>query len=374
MPCVADRHRDGVSRRVRESLRVDRLSRTSPRTAMTTRSQLATDPTPGLTLAGVAGGRGAPLVCLHGLTATRRYVLQGSRAAGPLGRRLVVAYDARGHGESSPPPTTSTATPSWWPTSRACWTTAASTGACWPAARWAPPRPWRSPWTSPAGWTRWCRSRPPTTAQARTGVVVAGELGRARRRAWTPATSTRSWQLTGVDELPERFRDSARTGRAPARRAPRAPRGRGRGAAPGAALGGLRRPGPAGGGGRAGAGGGQPRRRRPRAPAGRGRASTRAGCPARELVVEDEGEPPLAWQGARLRARSPAFLRVELLVERGARCARSSRPPGRPPSSPGSCPSTAAPARARRPARPGARSGGGCPRGPRRTAASSTGR
>jgi pimeloyl-ACP methyl ester carboxylesterase len=40
-------------------------------------------------------------VLLHGLTATRRYVVMGSRALQRSGRR-VVAYDARGHGASSP--------------------------------------------------------------------------------------------------------------------------------------------------------------------------------------------------------------------------------------------------------------------------------
>jgi pimeloyl-ACP methyl ester carboxylesterase len=49
-------------------------------------------------------GRAAPsLVLLHGLTATRRYVLMGSRYLERSGFR-VVAYDARGHGESSPAP------------------------------------------------------------------------------------------------------------------------------------------------------------------------------------------------------------------------------------------------------------------------------
>ena len=44
-------------------------------------------------------GEGAAIVLLHGLTATRRYVLQGSRHLLGRGYRLV-AYDARGHGES----------------------------------------------------------------------------------------------------------------------------------------------------------------------------------------------------------------------------------------------------------------------------------
>jgi pimeloyl-ACP methyl ester carboxylesterase len=46
-------------------------------------------------------GDGAPIVLLHGLTATRRYVVMGSSALARAGHR-VVAYDARGHGESDP--------------------------------------------------------------------------------------------------------------------------------------------------------------------------------------------------------------------------------------------------------------------------------
>lgn len=44
---------------------------------------------------------GTPIVLLHGLTATRRYVVMGSKALERGGFR-VVAYDARGHGRSSP--------------------------------------------------------------------------------------------------------------------------------------------------------------------------------------------------------------------------------------------------------------------------------
>ena len=44
-------------------------------------------------------GEGRALVLLHGLTATRRYVLQGSRHLLGRGYRLV-SYDARGHGET----------------------------------------------------------------------------------------------------------------------------------------------------------------------------------------------------------------------------------------------------------------------------------
>ncbi len=44
---------------------------------------------------------GVPVVLLHGLTATRRYVVMGSKALERGGHR-VIAYDARGHGRSSP--------------------------------------------------------------------------------------------------------------------------------------------------------------------------------------------------------------------------------------------------------------------------------
>jgi pimeloyl-ACP methyl ester carboxylesterase len=55
----------------------------------------------GAVLAGEEAGGGVPVVLLHGLTATRRYVVMGSRALERSGHR-VVSYDARGHGRSSP--------------------------------------------------------------------------------------------------------------------------------------------------------------------------------------------------------------------------------------------------------------------------------
>jgi pimeloyl-ACP methyl ester carboxylesterase len=57
----------------------------------------------GVTLAGEEAGEGTPVVLLHGLTATRRYVVMGSRALERSGHH-VVAYDARGHGASGPAP------------------------------------------------------------------------------------------------------------------------------------------------------------------------------------------------------------------------------------------------------------------------------
>jgi len=46
-------------------------------------------------------GEGTPVVLLHGLTATHRYVVMGSKALERSGHR-VIAYDARGHGQSDP--------------------------------------------------------------------------------------------------------------------------------------------------------------------------------------------------------------------------------------------------------------------------------
>jgi pimeloyl-ACP methyl ester carboxylesterase len=57
----------------------------------------------GVTLAALESGAGTPVVLLHGLTATRRYVVMGSRTLERSGHR-VIAYDARGHGRSSPAP------------------------------------------------------------------------------------------------------------------------------------------------------------------------------------------------------------------------------------------------------------------------------
>jgi len=54
-------------------------------------------------LQGESAGEGPPAVLCHGITATRRYVLHGSKALARAGYE-VVTYDARGHGESDPAP------------------------------------------------------------------------------------------------------------------------------------------------------------------------------------------------------------------------------------------------------------------------------
>ena len=57
----------------------------------------------GVRLSGEQSGQGAPIVLLHGLTATRRYVVMGSRALERSGHRTI-SYDARGHGHSGAAP------------------------------------------------------------------------------------------------------------------------------------------------------------------------------------------------------------------------------------------------------------------------------
>ncbi|HTT94944.1 MAG TPA: alpha/beta fold hydrolase [Solirubrobacterales bacterium] len=64
-------------------------------------AEFAVGPAP--VLRGTAAGEGSPIVLCHGLTASRRYVVHGSRALERGGHR-VITYDARGHGESDPAP------------------------------------------------------------------------------------------------------------------------------------------------------------------------------------------------------------------------------------------------------------------------------
>jgi pimeloyl-ACP methyl ester carboxylesterase len=58
----------------------------------------------GVQLDGERRGEGDPIVLLHGLSATRRYVVMGSSTLERSGKRTIY-YDARGHGQSSAAPT-----------------------------------------------------------------------------------------------------------------------------------------------------------------------------------------------------------------------------------------------------------------------------
>src|SRR6202000_511575 len=64
-------------------------------------AEFAVGPAP--VLRGAAAGEGTPIVLCHGLTASRRYVVHGSRLLEREGHR-VITYDARGHGESDAAP------------------------------------------------------------------------------------------------------------------------------------------------------------------------------------------------------------------------------------------------------------------------------
>jgi pimeloyl-ACP methyl ester carboxylesterase len=74
-----------------------------PPQAQADRRELSVVTDDGITLAGEESGAGPAIVLLHGLTATRRYVVMGSRTLERSGYR-VIAYDARGHGRSQPAP------------------------------------------------------------------------------------------------------------------------------------------------------------------------------------------------------------------------------------------------------------------------------
>ena len=127
------------------------------------------------------------MVLLHGLTATRRYVVMGSRALERDGHR-VVAYDARGHGRSSPAPEPGRLRlrARWPPTCSPCSTTAASTARCWPAPRWAPTRSCASRSTTATAWRASSSSRPPSSPddedEARAPGALGPALGGAARR------------------------------------------------------------------------------------------------------------------------------------------------------------------------------------------------
>jgi len=166
-------------------------------------------PLPGLRLDGECEGHGRPIVLLHGLTATRRYVVQGSRLLARAGN-TVVGFDARGHGRSSPAPDGSYEYADLVTDLGAvldqleigtCVLVGSSMGAA-TAAAFALAHPSRvdsvvqitpaypgAPYTDPEALSIW---------DARAAALDAGDIDRFVA-------------LTGADAVPERFREATRT-------------------------------------------------------------------------------------------------------------------------------------------------------------------
>lgn len=73
----------------------------TPRADAASLEPLAFSVAGGGALVGERMGEGRPIILAHGLTATRRYVVQGSKVLARSGF-TTIAYDARGHGQSDP--------------------------------------------------------------------------------------------------------------------------------------------------------------------------------------------------------------------------------------------------------------------------------
>ena len=243
------------------------------------------------------GGEGTPVVLLHGLTATRRYVVMGSRALERDGHR-VVAYDARGHGASSTgaePGRLRLRDARRRPARRAR-RPRDRPRACWPAPRWARTRSCASrsttPTASPASWSITPAFDPDDADEERGSTA-----GTRSRRACARAAWRASSRPTATPRSPEQLARHDRPRAAPAARRARAPRGARRRAARRAALAPVR------GLGRAGRARRCPRWSSPAAtrptPSTRTRSAsaTRRRSRAPACVSEEPGSSPLAWQG-----------------------------------------------------------------------------
>ena len=92
----------------------------------------------------------------HGITATRHSVVHGSRRLERAGH-TVIAYDARGHGESDPAPAgEGYGYPELMGDLGAVIEEQVGGGpVCWPATRWAPTRPSALPWSFPIASPAW---------------------------------------------------------------------------------------------------------------------------------------------------------------------------------------------------------------------------
>ena len=305
---------------------------------------------------------------LHGLTATRRYVVMGSRQLPKHGYRLI-GYDARGHGESDPAPQRSAyeyadlagdlaAVLDHHGIERAAVAGAsmgAHTGLAFALAH--PERVSALVTITPAfdgtdregefeGWDALAD-----------GMEQGGVEG--FMQAWRPNVDER-WLETATLVTRQRLsRHLHPQAVADALRV--VPRSR-----PFESLDQLESLEVPGAGGR------EPGRVGSRSPV-RGGGGVRAqAAPGRAGRWRSRASRRSPGRAGSSRTRSP----TSSAATRRARCraARWSRPPGPRPRSPGSCPSRAARGRARRPARRAARSGGGCPRAGSRTGACTSAR
>ena len=273
-----------------------------------------------MTLAGDDAGEGTPVVLLHGLTATRRYVVMGSRALERDGHR-VIAYDARGHGalRAGARAGRLRLRARWPPTCSPCSTTAGSSARCWPAPRWARTRSCASRSTtataSPASW-----SITPAFEPDDRGRGARGSRAGTRSRTGLREGGVEGFvEAYGEPKVPEQWRETVfkvlrqRLARA------RAPRGasptrcaRSRARAPFEAWDELAELDAAGRRGR------QPRRGRPGASV-RGRRALRRGDPGRRAASpRSPATSPLAWQGSQL-SRVIAELAAPVAVDGGER-------------------------------------------------------
>ena len=254
----------------------------------------------GVTLALEDAGEGIPVVLLHGLTATRRYVVMGSKALERSGHR-VAAYDARGHGRSSPAPSRDDyAYPTLAEDLGAVLDSLELDRAVLAGASMGAHTIARLALAQPERVAAAVLITPGPRSRHRRRCRQPGPLGRARAPGCARAGWRGSSTPTAIPDVPEAWQDDRRHRPAPAPVRARASGGGRRRAArrcrarsPFEALGRPRRDRRAGGRRR------QPRRGRPRPPARRGGALG-AELPDARLVVEEPGKSPLAWQGGQL--------------------------------------------------------------------------
>lgn len=262
----------------------------------------------GLELRGEEAGSGRAMVLLHGLTATRRYVLQGSRLLARSGGLRVVGYDARGHGESAAAPDGRYGYPALVDDLEALMDARAIDSAVLVGSSMGAATAIAFALARPARVEALVQITPAYDGQART-EAPALQAWDARAYALEAGDIDSFVTLTGVDGLPERFRDAARLAvrqrverhrdlPAVAEAVRQVPRS--------AAFDGLERLEEIEVSVLVVASRDETDPEHPRAIA----EEYARRLPRAQLVIEDEGDPPLAWQGARLSRAVASFLQA----------------------------------------------------------------